>query len=315
MKLAFAGTPDFAARHLSALLEAPEHEVACVFSQPDRPAGRGRRLSAGAVKRLCAERGIAVHQAASLRDPAAWRPLADCGAEALVVAAYGLLLPAAMLDATRYGGINVHASLLPRWRGSAPVQRAIAHGDARSGVTIMQMDAGLDTGDILDARECPIGPHDDAGALERRLAALGCAALLDTLSALASGGARRRPQDHRLASYAPKLRKAEARLDWRLDADVLERQVRAFNPAPVAFTVLGGERLRVWQARVAAHGERAAPGTVLALRPEGLPVACGQGTLCLVHAQREGQTARAAGALARAFPGRFAPGQRCEGVA
>ena len=314
MKLAFAGTPAFAARHLDALLAASGHEVGLVFTRPDRPAGRGRRVAPGAVKRLCVERAVPVRQPESLGDPAGWRPLVDCGAEALVVVAYGLMLPEAMLEATRHGGVNVHPSLLPRWRGAAPVQRAIANGDAETGVSVVRMDAGLDSGDILCARACPIGPRDDAGALEGKLAALGCAALLEALSALDDGSARPRPQDRGRASYAPKVKKAEARLDWRLDAVALERKVRAFNPAPVAFTALDGERLRVWQAAASARGALAPPGTLLEMRPEGLPVACGDGALCVQRAQRPGQPVRSIDELARAYPRRFAPGQRCDGA-
>ncbi len=311
MKLAFAGTPEFAARHLAALLESPEHEIRCVFTQADRPAGRGRPIVPGAVKRLCVEHALALHQPASLREPASWQPLRDCGAEILVVVAYGRLLPPGMLAATGRGGVNVHASLLPRWRGAAPIQRAIAAGDRETGITIMHMDAGMDTGDILCAARCPIGQRDNSGALEQRLATLGCATLLDALRALEAGTLAPTPQDPSRATLAPKIESAEARLDWRQDAETLARQVRAFNPKPMAFTSLAGVRLRVWTAQPVGDSAASAPGSLLPMRAEGLPVACGRGALCLQSAQWAGGRQRPIAELARAFAQRFAPGQRC----
>jgi methionyl-tRNA formyltransferase len=243
LRIAFAGTPEFALPALEALLGA--HDVVGVLTQPDRLKGRGRILTPSPVKTLAAARGLPLLQPATLRDAALEAALAAWRPEALVVVAYGLILPAALLALPRFGCLNIHASLLPRWRGAAPVQRAILAGDTLTGVSIMQMDAGLDTGPILLVRERPIGARDTGGSLLAGLATLGAAALLEALAGLARGTLAARPQSEAGVTYAPKIAKSEAAIDWSRDAPSIERQVRAFLPWPVAETVLDGERLRI----------------------------------------------------------------------
>jgi methionyl-tRNA formyltransferase len=294
MRVVFAGTPEFAATALAALLES-RHELACVYTQPDRPSGRGRKLKASAVKNLAERSAVPLRQPASLRPPEVRQELAALEPDVLVVAAYGLLLPAGILATPAAGCINVHASLLPRWRGAAPVQRAILAGDRETGVSIMQMDEGLDTGDVLCAARCEIRSDDTAGSLHDRLARLGAETLLETLESVSEGRQKPVPQDEALATYAPRIEKPEARLDWRLDAETLERQVRAFNPWPVAFTELpgapsaAGPRLRVWRARVGSdEAAGATPGAVIFTGAEGIGVATGRGVLILDEVQVPG---------------------------
>jgi methionyl-tRNA formyltransferase len=278
LSIVFAGTPEFAGLHLQALLEAGERIVA-VYSQPDRPAGRGRRLQESPVKRLATGRGLTVRQPASLRDPAAVAELAALAPDLIVVVAYGLILPPSVLAIPRLGCINVHASLLPRWRGAAPIQRAILAGDRETGVSLMQMDAGLDTGPVLRRVASAIGARDTAGVLHDRLAALGAKALVDLLGDLRTGSVRAEPQASDGVTYAPKLERAEAELDWRASAETLDRKVRAFNPAPVAFTHLGHAVLRVWEAEPVSGVGGPTPGEVLAAGRTGFDVACGEGAL------------------------------------
>lgn len=255
------------------------------MTQPDRPAGRGQRSLAPAVKALACAQGLEVLQPPSLRDDALMERLRSVGADALVVAAYGLLLPSALLKAARYGAINIHASLLPRWRGAAPIQRALLAGDAETGVSIMQMEAGLDTGPVFAQRRLPISPDDDFGTLHDRLALLGADALIDVLAALEAGRAHVVPQSHSGASYAPKIHKAETWLRWERPAIELERAVRAFRPAPGANARFAGEGLKVWRARVVAG--KGAPGTLLE-RATALYVACGDQALALEELQLAG---------------------------
>ncbi|MTZ14067.1 methionyl-tRNA formyltransferase [Pseudomonas sp. JL972] len=285
MRIVFAGTPEFAAQHLQALLDAGRTVVA-VYTQPDRPAGRGQKLAPSPVKQLAVQHGIPVYQPQTLRDPAAQAELAALHADLMVVVAYGLILPQAVLDLPRLGCINSHASLLPRWRGAAPIQRAIEAGDDESGVTVMQMEAGLDTGPMLLKVRTPITAGDTGGTLHDRLAALGSQAVVQAVDALAAGTLTPEVQDDSLATYAHKLSKDEARIDWRRPAVELERLVRAFNPWPICHTTLGGEALKVHAARLGAgQGE---PGHILEASRNGLTVACGEGALSLTRLQLPG---------------------------
>ncbi|MBL8260124.1 MAG: methionyl-tRNA formyltransferase [Candidatus Competibacteraceae bacterium] len=286
-RVAFAGTPDFAVPSLRALL-ASGHEVVAAYTQPDRPAGRGRQLRPSPVKAAALAAGVAVRQPASLRDPAVQAELAALKPDLLVVAAYGLILPPAVLAIPRWGCVNVHASLLPRWRGAAPIQRAILAGDAETGICLMRMEAGLDTGPVYARAACPIPRGTTGGELHDRLAALGARTLQQALPALLEGALAAVPQDDRQASYAPKLEKAEAELDWSRSALELERQVLAFNPYPVAQTRLGGQALRVWRARAEERPAAEAPGSVLEASAQGLIVAAGSGVLRLTELQLPG---------------------------
>jgi methionyl-tRNA formyltransferase len=299
VKLVFAGTPDFAAAALSALIEA-RHDVALVLTQPDRPAGRGLRPAESAVKRLAADAGLPVRQPATLRDPATQAELSALRPDALVVAAYGLIVPAAVLAIPSLGAINIHASLLPRWRGAAPIQRALLAGDASTGITIMQMDAGLDTGPMLLQRPIAIAADETAGSLHDRLAELGAQCIVEALPQIAAGTLTPVPQDEDRACYAAKIEKREARLDWRRPAAELERQVRAFNPFPGATAWFRGSALKIWRAAVAEGAGD--PGEVLAAGSDGIRVACGAGALRLQALQRPGGRALDAAAFLQGFP-------------
>ncbi|MDU5783343.1 MAG: methionyl-tRNA formyltransferase [Pantoea sp.] len=292
LKIIFAGTPDFAARHLDALL-ASEHQVVGVFTQPDRPAGRGNKLTPSPVKTLAQSRDIPVFQPKSLRPAENQHLVADLEADVMVVVAYGLILPQAVLTMPRLGCINVHGSLLPRWRGAAPIQRALWAGDSETGVTIMQMDVGLDTGDMLHKLNCPITAQDTSATLYDKLAQLGPQGLLETLSQLADGRAQPEKQDDALANYAEKLSKEEARLNWQLPAAQLERCIRAFNPWPVSYFLIEDQPVKVWQASVLPHVAKQ-PGEILAADKHGIQVATAEGVLNLQLLQPAGKKAMSA---------------------
>ncbi|MCP5321159.1 MAG: methionyl-tRNA formyltransferase [Pseudomonadales bacterium] len=308
VRCVFAGTPDFAATILQALLDSALCRIVAVYTQPDRPAGRGRRLVPPPVKQLADSHGVAVYQPASLKGAKEQAELATLQPELMIVAAYGLILPPAVLAMPRHGCINVHASLLPRWRGAAPIERAMEAGDTQTGVTIMQMDAGLDTGAVLLARACAISDADSGGSLRERLAGIGRDAILETLEQLIAGRLTPQPQDDRLASHAPKLRREEAVLDWQLPAAVLARRVRAFNPANVCQTTVAGEVLRVWFAEPCAATTVAQPGEIVAAERDGIVVACGDGALRLTHLQLAGARAMDAAALLNGRAALFRPG-------
>jgi methionyl-tRNA formyltransferase len=282
MKLIFAGTPEFAVPALVALIAAG-HEILLVLTQPDRPSGRGMKLKASPVKELALQHGIPVYQPEALKTEQSQAPVAAVRADAMIVAAYGLILPQAILDLPRHGCLNIHASLLPRWRGAAPIQRAILAGDTETGVTIMQVVLALDAGAMLRKAALPISEHDNAQSLHDGLAMLGGQLMVETLADLEAIVPQ--AQDEALVTYAEKLRKEEAPLDWRKTADELARQVRAFNPFPVAQTTFKGETLRVWMAYAVA--ELAAPGVVMDTT-QGIVVGCGKGALRITELQKAG---------------------------
>ncbi|MBW8365669.1 MAG: methionyl-tRNA formyltransferase [Rhizobium sp.] len=303
MRIIFAGTPPFAAAALNALADAG-HDIALVLTQPDRPAGRGMKLTPSAVKQAALARGLPVSQPPSLKSPEAQAELRAADADVMVVAAYGLILPQAVLDLPRFGCLNIHASLLPRWRGAAPIQRAILAGDLETGITIMQMDAGLDTGAMLSKTVVPIRDDDTAASLHDVLAAAGASAIVAALANYATLVPA--AQDDAQATYAAKLSKDEAQLDWRQSADVLARAVRAYNPAPGAWTLLDGAPLKVWTAATAPGAGD--PGTVLRTDAEGLVVACGGGALTLREIQPAGSKRMSAAAFLAGRP--LPPGTR-----
>ncbi len=285
MDLIFAGTPPFAVPALAAL-QAADHRILAVYTQPDRPAGRGRRLAESAVKQYARAHELEVRQPPDLKGRAA--EIAALRPDAMIVIAYGVLLPPDILAIPKFGCINVHASLLPRWRGAAPIARALEAGDVVTGVTIMQMEAGLDTGPMLLKRETPIGDQDTAASLHDRLSLLGAEALVESLEGLARGSVVPEVQDDKLACYARKLKKEEAVINWTQPAAVLGRRVRAFNPWPVASTTRAGRGLRIWEARVDERDAGETPGTLVGATAEGIAVACGRGTLLLTRIQAEG---------------------------
>ncbi len=306
LELVFMGTPEFAATIFAGLIEAG-HRIRAVYTQPPRPAGRGHRLQPSPVQELAERHGISVCAPATLRDPAAEAEFAATPVDAAVVAAYGLILPPPVLRAPRFGCLNVHASLLPRWRGAAPIQRAILAGDGETGITIMQMDEGLDTGPILLQERVPIAPDATAGRLSEELAGVGARLLAAALDGVAAGTLAAHPQPAAGATYAAKLRREEAQLDWRQNAALLDRQVRAFDPWPGAFFLARGERIRVLQVAVDLQPQESAPGTVL---DDRLSIACGTGVLRPLRLQRPGRTALDTAAFLRGFalpPGTVLP--------
>ena len=289
LRLGFAGTPEFAVPALESLSKS-RHRIAAVFTKPDRAAGRGQKLHMSPVKARALELSLPVHQPASFKEPGACEELEALGLDALVVVAYGLILPRAALGAPRLGCFNIHASLLPRWRGAAPIQRAILAGDRATGISIMRMEEKLDTGPVLLEHVIPIEPLDTAGTLHDRLAGLGGELICRAIDEVAAGCAVETAQLAEGVTYADKITKAEALIDWREDAEQVLRKVRAFNPVPVAETRLNGEQLRIWEAVPAESAASAvAPGTVLAASPSGIEVACGRGALRIARLQLAGR--------------------------
>lgn len=293
LKIIFAGTPDFAARHLAALLDS-EHDVIAVYTQPDRPAGRGKKLQASPVKQLALENNIQIFQPESLKIELAQQQLASLNGDIMVVVAYGLILPQVVLDTPHYGCINVHGSILPKWRGAAPIQRSIWAGDAETGVTIMQMDKGLDTGDILSIEKQSIEKNETSATLYEKLAECGPQALLDALSKIENGTIKAEKQDDTQASYAEKLSKQEAEIDWNLTAKQLERNIRAFNPWPIAYFSMNTAtkeptNIKVWSAEVITDNSNKSPGTILSADKNGVVVKTAEDALVLTKIQLPGK--------------------------
>ena len=304
MKIIFAGTPDFAATHLQALIR--QHDIVAVYTQPDRPAGRGKKLTASPVKLLAAQNNLDIYQPQSLKDAEQQAILARLQADIMVVVAYGLILPQVILDTPRLGCINVHGSILPRWRGAAPIQRAVEAGDNETGITIMQMDAGLDTGAMLSISRCTIDTDETSGSLYDKLAALGGPTLLGTLDKIEAGTAVATAQDNDQSTYAKKIDKIEALINWLESAAIIDRRIRAFNPFPAAYTEIGGQRVKIWGAQVAPE-QQASPGQILAADNNGLLVACGQGCLLLTEIQLAGKSRMPVSEILRSRAELFAP--------
>lgn len=303
-RIIFAGTPTFAVPALSALITA-DWPVVAVYTQPDRPAGRGRKITPGPVKQTALDADIPVFQPTTLKSPEALERLQTLAPDLMIVAAYGLILPAAVLDCPRLGCINIHASLLPRWRGAAPIQRAIAAGDEHTGISLMQMEQGLDTGPVYTTQRIRIGPRETGGSLHDRLAAIGAKLLLDSLPAIREGALTPEPQDPELATYASKLEKLESTIDWQRSAMEIDRQIRAFDPWPVAQTRYNDETLRIWEAcplddASGGHASETRPGTVLSSSAEGIDVATGDGRLRIQRLQAPGKRPISAADFARA---------------
>ena len=321
LRIIFAGTPEFAARHLQSVLDS-EHQVIAVYTKPDSPAGRGKKLQPSEVKTLAIANDIAVFQPVSLRKAPAQEELAALNADLMIVVAYGLILPKVVLNTPRLGCINVHGSILPRWRGAAPIQRSIWAGDGQTGVTIMQMDVGLDTGDIISISKCPIEPSDTSATMYDKLAEAGPVALLEAVDNIAAGNIQPQKQDDEQANYAEKLSKEEAKIDWQLSATAIERCVRAFNPWPVSYLSLVDSNsdsdksinVKVWQANVVDETTDAAPGTVLQANKWGIHIATAeQQILNITSLQPPGKKPMAVHELLNARPGWFTVGNVLRG--
>jgi methionyl-tRNA formyltransferase len=293
LRLVFAGTPDFAAHHLSVLLADGCHHIVAVYTQPDRPAGRGKKLAASPVKQVALEHGIAVYQPLDFKSEQSQPELAALNADLMIVVAYGIILPKIILDTPRLGCINVHASLLPRWRGAAPIQRAIEAGDQETGITIMQMDVGLDTGDIVVKAHLPLETYETAASLHDKLAAIGPSALRQALQEVQQGTAVAEVQENAQANYARKLSKKEALINWTESVSVIERKIRAFNPFPVAVAQLHDKTIRIWAATAikqpSEQYRHCAPGTILSASDSGIVVSCSDGGLMITELQLPGK--------------------------
>lgn len=318
LNVIFAGTPDFAAKHLEALIQS-EHNIVAVYCPPDKPAGRGKKLTACATKNLALAHDLRVEQPQNFKEVSDQETLAQLNADIMVVVAYGLLLPKVILDTPKYGCINVHGSILPKWRGAAPIQRSLEMGDQETGVTIMQMDIGLDTGDMILTSTCPITELDTSATLYEKLAELGPTSLLESLSLIAKGEHQSIPQNDELSTYATKLDKAEAELDWQLPAAVLDRKIRAYIPWPVAqFTFKEGtkeHRIRVWQASVVESNDSNKSGTIIQTDKHGIVVATGEHALRIESLQLPGKKALSAGDVLNSRSAWFAPDLSINGSA
>ncbi|GAB1440322.1 methionyl-tRNA formyltransferase [Providencia sp.] len=308
LRIIFAGTPDFAAKHLAALLET-DHKIVGVLTRHDKPAGRGKKLTPSPVKVLAEEYQLPVFQPVSLRDTENQQWIKEKNADLMIVVAYGLILPQAVLDIPRLGCLNVHGSLLPRWRGAAPIQRSIWAGDAETGVTIMQMDAGLDTGDMLYKATCPIDSSDTSATLYEKLAMTGPQALIHTVDMLSLGQCSPEKQDDSLANYAEKLSKEEARIDWRQDANKIERCIRAFNPWPMSYFMVAEQLIKVWRAEVISETHDKQPGTIIRADKKGISIATGNGILNITQLQPPGKKAMSAQDLLNSRREWFTPDQ------
>lgn len=309
MKIIFAGTPDFAAAHLQALIDCDQHQIVAVYTQPDRPAGRGKKLTASAVKNLALDHQLTVLQPPSLKDIEAQQQLASFNADLMIVVAYGLILPQAILDIPRLGCVNVHGSLLPKWRGAAPIQRAVEAGDKETGICIMQMDAGLDTGPVISVARCPIEDTDTSGSIYQKLAELGGPTLLNALDKIDSGVAIAEQQDDALSTYARKIDKSEARIDWPTPAVEIARRVRAFNPMPTTFSFIAGERVKIWSAIAVGADSSATAGTIVEATNHGLLVQTGSGGLLISDIQLAGKSRMPVSELLKSKAELFAAGQ------
>lgn len=307
LRIVFAGTPDFAAKHLLALIES-KHEVVAVYSPPDKPAGRGKKLQSSAVKLLAQSHDVPVYQPQNFKHAEDVAQLATLDADVMVVVAYGLLLPKTVLETPRLGCINVHGSILPRWRGAAPIQRAIWAGDSETGVTIMQMDEGLDTGDMLFIQRCAISADETSASLYEKLALAGPSALVEAMDQLSLGLLEAVVQDDSLSNYAKKLSKAEAKVDWNDSAAHIERCIRAFNPWPMSYFEHQDLAIKLWRAKVLAHESSAKPGTIVKADKQGIEVKCGQGSLLIENLQLPGKKAMSAQDLLNSRKEMFAVG-------
>ena len=310
MRVIFAGTPDFAATHLQAILEDDRYQLVATYTQPDRPAGRGKKITQSPVKKLALANDIQLEQPASLTDIKTQETIARLEADVLVVVAYGLILPQAVLDIPRLGCINVHGSILPKWRGAAPIQRAIEAGDRETGVTVMQMDVGLDTGPMLTTSQCTIDDKETSASLYSKLAVLGAQALINTLEKMRSGTAVGIAQDSTQSSYADKISKQESLIDWSASVTEIERRVRAFNPFPAAYSLVNGQRIKIWLASADSRDYHGVPGEILSADDDGLLVKCGNGALLISTIQLAGKSKMYVAEALKSRASLFSPGNR-----
>ena len=310
MRVIFAGTPDFAATHLQAILDDDRYQLVAIYTQPDRPAGRGKKITQSPVKKLALANDIQLKQPASLTDIKTQETIARLEADVLIVVAYGLILPQAVLDIPRLGCINVHGSILPKWRGAAPIQRAIEAGDRETGVTVMQMDVGLDTGPMLTTSQCTIDDKETSASLYSKLAVLGAQALINTLEKMRSGTAVGIAQDSTQSSYADKIAKQESLIDWSASVTEIERRIRAFNPFPAAYSLVNGQRIKIWLASAVSRDYPGVPGEILSADDDGLLVKCGNGALLISTIQLAGKSKMCVAEVLKSRASIFSPGTR-----